>query len=132
VSDEPIVTPLGNSRYLVTQGDQRLVAHAVVSGRYTWVSIGTHTFVVDRSPSSGGGRRATRDDEAALASPMPASVVRVNVEAGQQVSSGDVLIVLEAMKMELTIAAPRDARVKKVDCRAGELVQPGVPLIELE
>jgi len=42
------------------------------------------------------------------------------------------MIVLEAMKMELTIAAPRDARVKKVDCRPGELVQPGVPLIELE
>lgn len=63
---------------------------------------------------------------------MPATVVRIIVEPGQRVSKGDVLIVLEAMKMELPIKAPRDASVKRIACRPGELVQPGVPLLEIE
>ena len=63
---------------------------------------------------------------------MPATVERITVERGQSVTAGHVLIVLEAMKMELTIKAPRGGRVKAIACRAGELVQPGVPLIELE
>ena len=67
-----------------------------------------------------------------LAAPMPATVTAVNVTPGQQVETGDVLVVLEAMKMELPIRAPRDGRVKAVACKPGELVQPGVPLVELE
>ena len=63
---------------------------------------------------------------------MPATVVDVKVAPGQEVTTGEVLVTLEAMKMELTITAPRDGRVKGVACRPGELVQPGVPLIELE
>jgi multidrug efflux pump subunit AcrA (membrane-fusion protein) len=60
------------------------------------------------------------------------TVVRITVEPGQRVSKGEVLIVLEAMKMELPIKAPRDGSVKAIACRPGELVQPGVPLLELE
>ena len=133
MSDEtPIVTPLANGRFLVTQGDQRLLAHAAVSGRHTWVSIGPHTFVIDRSRPAGGGRLATHDDAVALASPMPATVTSLSVAVGDQVKAGDVLVVLEAMKMELPIKAPRDGRVKAIACRTGELVQPGIPLLELE
>jgi biotin carboxyl carrier protein len=43
-----------------------------------------------------------------------------------------VLVVLEAMKMELPLKAPRDGSVKSVRCAPGELVQPGAPLIEIE
>jgi biotin carboxyl carrier protein len=68
----------------------------------------------------------------ALAAPMPATVTMVNVAPGQDVSPGDVLIMLEAMKMELPIKAPRAGRVASVACRRGELVQSGVPLLELE
>jgi biotin carboxyl carrier protein len=68
----------------------------------------------------------------ALVAPMPATVAAVNVEPGQQVSEGDVVIMLEAMKMELPIRAPRAGRVKTVACRPGEQVQPGAPLLELE
>jgi biotin carboxyl carrier protein len=63
---------------------------------------------------------------------MPATVITVNVEPGQRVARGDVLLMLEAMKMELPVKAPRDATVKAIRCRQGELVQPGVPLLELE
>ena len=63
---------------------------------------------------------------------MPATVVEILVEAGQAVHQGDVLIQLEAMKMELPLRAPHDGRVKIVRCSPGELVQPGATLVEME
>jgi acetyl-CoA/propionyl-CoA carboxylase biotin carboxyl carrier protein len=62
---------------------------------------------------------------------MPATVVRIAVKNGDAVKQGDVLIALEAMKMEMPIRAPRDGVVQSIDCREGELVQPGVPLIQI-
>ena len=62
---------------------------------------------------------------------MPAKVTAILVEAGQRVGKGDVLLKLEAMKMELPVRAPHDGTVTAVLCRAGELVQPGVALVEL-
>jgi len=46
------------------------------------------------------------------------------------VAAGDLLIALEAMKMELAVRAPHDGVVKAIHCREGDLVQPGTPLIE--
>jgi biotin carboxyl carrier protein len=63
---------------------------------------------------------------------MPATVVAINVTPGQTVKAGDVLVVLEAMKMELAVTAPHDGRVREVSCRVGELVQPDVALIDFE
>ncbi len=54
------------------------------------------------------------------------------VQPGQRVAAGDVLIRLEAMKMELPVRSPRDATVIAIKCREGELVQAGVPLLELD
>jgi 3-methylcrotonyl-CoA carboxylase alpha subunit len=62
---------------------------------------------------------------------MPATVVKLHVAPGDEVKAGQLLLVLEAMKMELPVRAASDARVAAVRCREGELVQPGQPLIEL-
>jgi 3-methylcrotonyl-CoA carboxylase alpha subunit len=134
VSDthEPTVTRLGDGRWRVVAHGQQHVAYAVAAGDAVWVFLNGRTYIVETSRSGRVGRRPQHDDQDALASPMPATVERITVERGQSVTTGDVLIVLEAMKMELTIKAPRDGRVKAIACRAGELVQPGVPLIELE
>jgi biotin carboxyl carrier protein len=53
------------------------------------------------------------------------------VSAGDVVTKGQPLLILEAMKMEHVIAAPLDGRVSAVNCSEGELVQPGIDLIEL-
>jgi biotin carboxyl carrier protein len=66
-----------------------------------------------------------------MAAPMPATVVRVLVSAGQSVRKGETLVLLEAMKMELPIRAPADAVVKAVNCREGELVQTDMTLVDL-
>jgi biotin carboxyl carrier protein len=67
-----------------------------------------------------------------LTAPMPATIVKILVTAGQAVKSGDTLVIVEAMKMELPVRAPSDAVVKAVRCREGEIVQSDQTLVELE
>jgi len=66
-----------------------------------------------------------------MAAPMPGIVLKVLVKAGDSVTKGAPLVILEAMKMEHQIVAPRDGVVKAIHCVEGELVQPGVELITL-
>lgn len=63
--------------------------------------------------------------------PMPGKIVKTNVSVGQAVKKGDVLVVLEAMKMENEIQAPQDGTVASVDCSAGSSVEAGDVLVSL-
>ena len=63
---------------------------------------------------------------------MPAAVVSVAVESGQHVSKGDVVLVLEAMKMQHTITAPTDGVVSELDVSAGQQVEAGAVLAVIE
>jgi 3-methylcrotonyl-CoA carboxylase alpha subunit len=131
--EAPQIVPEGDGRFRLEDGTRQRVAYAVAgTAGAVWIFVDGRTYVVNTAPSTRPRRGAHHDDETALSSPMPASVVAITVKPGQVVARGDVLIMLEAMKMELPIKAPRDGTVKSVACRAGELVQPGVPLIELE
>ena len=61
--------------------------------------------------------------------PMPGNILKVNVTAGQAVKSGDVLCILEAMKMENEIMAPKDGTVTQVLVSKGNTVDTGAPLV---
>jgi 3-methylcrotonyl-CoA carboxylase alpha subunit len=124
------VVPLGDGRFQVAQGTTRTIAYAV-TGRDTWVFLDGRTFVIGDT-ADGSPRRSSIDEQGALTAPMPATVLKINVAAGQRVKRNDVVMVLEAMKMELPIRSPRDGVVKAIRCEAGELVQPGTMLLELE
>jgi acetyl/propionyl-CoA carboxylase alpha subunit len=129
-ASEPTVTPLGDGRYLVDDGAGQRLAYGITAGDARWVFLDGEVYIVDSAPRP--RRRGGGGHDDALASPMPATVVLVNVEPGHEVAAGDLLVMLEAMKMEVQVRAPRSGRVKAVACRPGDLVQPGVPLIELE
>ena len=66
-----------------------------------------------------------------VVSPMPGTIVKVNVKAGQAVKNGEVLAVLEAMKMENEIMAPHDANVVQVLADVGTKVDTGTPILVL-
>lgn len=66
-----------------------------------------------------------------VAAPMPGTIVDVKVSAGQAVKSGDVLVVLEAMKMENEVMAPHDGTVAQVVTQKGAKVETGTPLVVL-
>ena len=62
-------------------------------------------------------------------SPMPGNILKINVTQGQAVKEGDVLIVLEAMKMENEIVAPRAGSVAQIAVSKGQVVETGSPLV---
>ena len=64
-----------------------------------------------------------------VTAPMPGSIIKVNVTQGQAVKAGDVLCVLEAMKMENDIAAPKDGTITQVVVSKGASVSTGDPLV---
>lgn len=67
----------------------------------------------------------------AVTAPMPGNILKVNVTAGQAVKEGDVLVVLEAMKMENEILAPKACTVKQVLVSKGATVDTGATLVVL-
>jgi biotin carboxyl carrier protein len=72
------------------------------------------------------------DEAKVCRSPVSGMVVRVAAQPGQSIQAGDVLLVLEAMKMETNITAPLAGKVKDIRVNAGEAVQSGQVVVELE
>ena len=113
---------------IVRDGDRVARLYAVAAAGVAWVF---HAGNVYRLEDEGTARRA-HQTHGSLASPMPATVISVNVSPGDEVTAGQTLIVLEAMKMELPVRAPGDGRVGAVHCRVGDLVQADMSLIDFE
>ncbi|MBV9291265.1 MAG: biotin/lipoyl-binding protein, partial [Frankiales bacterium] len=117
------------------------VVDATVDGvrrRFT-VAVSTSTIDVDSPLGSSSYAVVPRFPDLAadvaagsLVAPMPGSVVRVLVEKGAQVSAGDPLVVLEAMKMEHTVAAVTAGMVTEVPVNAGQQVEAGAVLVVVE
>jgi biotin carboxyl carrier protein len=78
------------------------------------------------------GANAAQKKRARLRAPMPGLVVRIEVEAGQEVKRGDGLIVVEAMKMENELKAPYAGKIKSIKILQGQAVEKNQVLLEFE
>lgn len=67
-----------------------------------------------------------------VSAPMPGNIVKVLVSAGAHVKSGDLLFILEAMKMENEIFAPQDGTVAEISVKPGDTVKTGEVLLTLQ
>lgn len=67
----------------------------------------------------------------AIKAPMPGNINAVKVQSGQAVKKGDLLVILEAMKMENEIVADRDGKIGQVFVQKGATVDTGAPLVEI-
>ncbi len=137
----PRVPPLPDGVLAATDGDAR---------QDPWIAFGRERGPEpDRGVSIAGGWAQYRgwayelgDDEleptalappgGSLSAPMPATVIRVDVAAGDEVNGGQVVVVLEAMKIQMQVTAPTAGTVRAVHVRAGDVVAGGDPLVELE
>ena len=94
------------------------------------ISITRHSeFYTVVFPSYEAGKAETGDS---LTAPMPGKIIAVKAAAGDTVKAGDPLIIMEAMKMEMTLEAPRDGTIKHLAFKDGDLVADGDVLLELE
>jgi biotin carboxyl carrier protein len=126
------VTRLGRGAYLVDHDGRHDVVYVAGTTGNRWAFWNGRVFH-DRGDEALPLHRGAAGTGAAqaLSAPMPATIVRVLVAPGAAVRKGDVVVVAEAMKMELPIRALADAVVTAVRCREGDIVQPDQVLIEL-
>jgi 3-methylcrotonyl-CoA carboxylase alpha subunit len=83
-------------------------------------------------PAIGGATVRDEHNEGLIVSPMYGKILKINVKEKDRVEKGDVLMVIDSMKIENNILAPRKARIKKVMKKKGDQVEMNKPLIEFE
>lgn len=102
---------------------------AARQGRGVWIGWPGRAMHFGPEERTAAARHALDTD---VRAPMTGKVVQVRVRPGDSVNAGDVVVILEAMKMEYRLAAPLGGTVRSVACREGELVDLGRTLVALE
>ena len=111
---------------------KRVTAYVSSENAKRWVTINGQTLVLTKSSGARRGGHAGHHAAGELTAPMPGQVRAVNVSEGDEVTKGQTLLVLEAMKMEIRIHAPQDGTVKKLFVSQGQTVEREQILIEVE
>jgi biotin carboxyl carrier protein len=118
----------------------------LVDDRVVSVSLGARSADLERALVSLGTQRrarfgalppprpsgSDRAPQAALTSPMPGRVVQVAVQAGDLLEKGQLLLVIEAMKMQNELSSPASARVRAVHVSEGDTLERGALLLEFD
>ncbi len=138
----------GDKYYLTYEGDMYTVIATEIERGYLKIDLGGREIkcvvsetedskyiffngeVFQVSPIALTGRKfdgkiGTADKDSDFKSPISGKVVKVEVEEGDEVSAGDVMMVIEAMKMEYLIKAPRGGVVEKVNFSPGDQIEIG-------
>ena len=113
---------------------ERISGTIALAGGMLWVHVGGETFAVDTG-SDGGRRRAKSAKHAnpgEVNAPMPGKIVKVFAKPGELVTEGQVLLVMEAMKMEYTLKAAAAGKIEAVSAAAGDQVALGQNLVRIE
>jgi acetyl/propionyl-CoA carboxylase alpha subunit len=134
------VKSIGNNHYIVQHEDASIDVEYTVQDQEAVITKDGNSSNILMIPRGGMLQcevdgypvMLERESGGYLRSPSPAMVLSVNVEENQAVKKGDVLLVLEAMKMEMVLDAPQDGTVKELCVTAGSQVAGGQPLIQLE
>ena len=83
------------------------------------------------APVASAPQAAAKEGNVAVSAPMPGKILAVKAKEGDSVKAGDVLLVLEAMKMENDIVAPQEGVVASINVKVGDSVESGAKLASL-
>ncbi|MBU1702141.1 MAG: acetyl-CoA carboxylase biotin carboxyl carrier protein subunit [Candidatus Eisenbacteria bacterium] len=122
--------------FVLLAGHRSIMAHAVKGDGVWHVSVDGRAYDL-RLPGTEDHGGDSGDDgprlvDGVLQTPMPGRVVAVEVKENDRVEAGQVLIIIESMKMQNSIVSPVSGRIVKVHKETGELASFGDPLVELE
>lgn len=101
-----------------------------VGGRSFSIRISGESLSGPSRRSASGGRKKKRSG--IISSTIPGKVVSLDISVGDEVEEGDVLMILEAMKMQNEIQAPLSGKVVEVNCESGDSVEANTPLVVIE
>jgi 3-methylcrotonyl-CoA carboxylase alpha subunit len=123
----------GGGKLVMDVDGQGVTAH-VRSGRggKHVVVEGAGFFLTEVRAGAAAAGAGADDAGGDVSPPMPAEVVRVLVKEGDAVEKGQGLIVVSAMKMEITLRAPAGGTVRKIHAAPGDKVAPGKNLVDLD
>ena len=115
----------------IEQGGRGTRCAAVVSPRGVWVAIEGRTYVLERAHREAADLEGDRSADEVRA-PMTGRVAAVAVKPGAKAREGELLLTIEAMKMEFKLSAPEDGVVTEILCAEGDRVELGQLLVKLE
>jgi biotin carboxyl carrier protein len=123
----------GEGLYMFRAGDRRRELHVDSRGKsaYAVTSRGHHVLARVENAANLFRRRADTGVANDLIAPMPGMVVQVLVREGEMVKRGQVLVVLESMKMQMEMRSPRDGCILKVAVQPKSAVEKGSLLLKL-
>lgn len=104
-------------------------------GQTLWVKSGDQTWSYDIIDLSSEGQRRKKSNTASpdvIVAPMPGKITKVFVKEGDSVTVGQVLLVMEAMKMEYTLKSDLETTVESVSVKVNDQVQVGAILVKLK
>ena len=101
---------------------------ATVEGRTFEIEIPDSGPVVKKRRAAGGKKKKS----GTVSANIPGKIVTIEVEVGQEVTEGQVILILEAMKMQNEIQAPVNGKVVSVNCEEGQSIEANVPLVVIE
>lgn len=114
-------------------GDRLIKAIVTEGETVKYVFIDGNVFKVKPVELTGRKKKSKKEsDESDLDSPISGKIVNVKVKTGETVKKGEVLMVIEAMKMEYLIRAPFKGKVKKVHFKENDQIEIGQTTIEIE
>jgi len=97
-----------------------------------WLAGRVHAVEIVKDTPQRASAETGAPRSASLTAPMPGAVLKVLTAPGRRFKAHEPLVIMESMKMELTLSLPHAGRVGKLSCEVGELVELGAVLVELE
>ena len=124
------------TRKVIVDGEELEVEVEVVDGKWLATVMGK-TFTIeipDATPTVQKKRSSGKKKKKSgtVSANIPGKIVTIEVKEGQQVSEGQVVLILEAMKMQNEIQAPVNGTVISVNCGEGDSIEANVPLVVIE
>ncbi|WP_184841191.1 acetyl/propionyl/methylcrotonyl-CoA carboxylase subunit alpha [Allocatelliglobosispora scoriae] len=136
------VPPFDHAAEVPTEGEARTTVVVEVAGRRLAVSLpatfgGTHTAAPATAGTGSAKRRGKGGAKAAasgdsLAAPMQGTLVKIGVAEGDEVAEGDLIVVLEAMKMEQPLTAHKAGVISGLSAKVGDVLTPGTVICDIK
>lgn len=125
---EVLVRELDSTHYVTKTGSGPVHARVVTSGDTIYLQLNGRSCTIERVDPTRTGSGSGGTNQAGATAPMPGVVINWIAQPGTPVKSGDALLVIESMKLQMTIEAPHDGTLAELPFQPGQTFQRGAVL----